>query len=502
MLEDLSRIRYVDRQKDEILVYEGAKYVCLMKLFPMCGHDDIPDDEDYRRFHMRFYIPREYFNDARKKIDRIIIMTNGLNESDKYSLYDQLGSDFASLGLAAVLLPLPNHLNRHPRYRLKKPDSESIKVKLSDTLMSEPLLLYNGYLQCKRELAELRNHINWKQFEEPLDAHLKDRHCKGHCSFYSHFFAEDVRISYFGYSLGGATVICDFLDSEESLNACFLLNPAINIPKIKSDKIEKMHIASKETWQQYVPEIMNAMRNYPEKDEMFEEIVLGAYIQKSPILLKKHGHRLLFIFGGSDDFTEYKNSETIMPEKWGSGMFTIPGIEHLVAEREEWKKWRMLVVKLISNFEENAARRVITEKELEEIITGKEPNGVMRGSDSNISEKEMRERDEELYRATLLLTVQRMNERKAARDEFREHRRMPIEGLRLGEMLAKKGQINFDDLWDALEEQRRCALPNAPDEQRMSRMRIGDILVDVFRLATREQVEELVSIQRRPKDEA
>jgi hypothetical protein len=114
MLEDLSRIRYVDRYKDEILVHEGAKYVCLMKLFPMCGLDTTPDEEDYRRFHMRFYIPREYFNDARKKIDRIIIMTNGLNEFDKYLLYDQLGSDVASLGLAAVLLPLPNHLNRHP----------------------------------------------------------------------------------------------------------------------------------------------------------------------------------------------------------------------------------------------------------------------------------------------------------------------------------------------------------------------------------------------------
>jgi hypothetical protein len=296
-------------------------------------------------------------------------------------------------------------------------------------------------------------------------------------------------------------VICDFLDSEKDLNACFLLNPAINIPQIKGDKIEKMHIARKETWDKYVPEIMNAMRNYPEKDKMFEEIVIGAYIQDSPKLLKKHGHRLLFIFGGSDEFTEYKNSETIMPEKWKSGMFIIPGIEHLVAEREEWKKWRMLLVKLISSFEENAARRVITQKELEEIIAGKELNEIMEESDSNTSEKELIERKEELYRATLLLTVQRMNERKVARDEFRERRKLPIEGLRLGEMLAKKGQINFDDLWDALEEQRRCALPNAANEQRMSRMRIGDILVDVFRLVTREQVEELASIHRRGKDE-
>jgi hypothetical protein len=182
-----------------------------------------------------------------------------------------------------------------------------------------------------------------------------------------------------------------------------------------------------------------------------------------------------------------------MPENWGSGMFIIPGMDHLVAESEEWKKWRMLVVKLISDFEEKAARRVITEKKFDEIR--KEVN-------SDISEKEHRERGEELFRAALLLTGLRIDQRKAEKDNLQECRKMPLEELRLGEMLYIKNQIDFDELWDALEEQRRCALRDALDEQRMSRMKIGDILVDVFRLVTREQVEELVSSQRRPKDEA
>lgn len=490
MLEDLSRIRYVDRQKDEVLVHEGAGYVCLMKLFPMCMYDDIPDDEDYRRFHMRFYIPREHFNDARKKIDRIIIMTNGLNQYDNYLLYDQLGSDFASLGLAAVLLPLPNHLNRHPRYRSKKPTAQQIKVKPSDALMENPLLLHEGYLQCKRELAQLRDHINRKQFEvAPYETNQKReyKHTES-CSFYSHFFADNVRISYFGYSLGGATALCDFLDSEESLNACFLLNPAINLPQVEGSQI-----VGEEKWEEYIPALINAIRNYPDRDRLFEEIVIGQYAHDTKKLLQEHGQRLLFIFGGSDAFTKSTNAQTIIPDKWGSGMFFIPGMEHLVAESMEWKKWRMLIVKLISNFEENAARRVITEKEL---------NKIREESKSDISEKERRERDEELYRATLLLTVRRMDDRKGERDEFRARRRMPLEKLRLGEMLGKKGYINFDGLWDALEEQRRCALRDAPEEQRMSRMRIGDILVDTFRLVTREQVEELALLQRPLEDEA
>lgn len=503
MLEDLSRIRYVDRQKDEILVHEGAKYVCLMKLFPMCRHDDIPPNEDYRRFHMRFYLPRENFNDARKKIDRIIIMTNGLDEFDKYLLYDQMGSDFASLGLAAVLLPLPDHLNRHTRYRLKKPDVQQIKAKLSDALAEEPLMLHDRYLQCKKELAQLRNHISWKRFEGNPEDPCKDRNRNpnGPCSFYRHFFADEVRVSYFGYSLGGATVLCDFLDFEQSLNACFLLNPAINLPKIEGSKM-----FGEEKWKKYVPELVSAIRNYPDKDKLFEEIVIGEYILNTRRLLQKHGHRLLFIFGGSDEFTKYTNSQIIMPVQWGSGMLIIPGINHLVAESEEWKKWRTLMVKLISDFEENAARRVITEEELDEIRkeAKEELNEVKEESDPDISEKEHRERDEELYRATLVGTVDRMDARKAERDKVRSLRRgnVPLAELRLGEMLYKKRYIKFDGLWDALEEQRRCALRDAPEAQRMSRMRIGDILVEVFRLATREQIEELASIQHRSKDEA
>jgi hypothetical protein len=488
MLEDLSRIRYVDRQKDEIPVHEGAEYICLMKLFPMCGHDGVVSDENYRRFHLRFYIPREYFNDARKKIDRILIMTNGLDEFDKYLLYDQLGSNFASLGLAAVLLPLPDHLNRHIRYRLKDPPLEKIKAKPSEELKKNPLVLHDRFLQCKEELARLRDHINWKPFEGTSADPCKDRH--GHCSFYSHFFADEVRVSYLGYSLGGATMLCDFLDSEKSLNACFLLNPAIKLPAVEGGKM-----FGEEDWKEFIPRLMSTFRDYHETDKLFEEIVLGEWIHDTRRLLQEHGRRLLFIFGGSDDFTKYTNSQPIMPEQWGSGMLIIPGIKHLVAESEEWKKWRTLMVKLISDFEENAARRVITEEELDKI---------REEANLDISERERRERDEELYRAKLLGTIDRMDERKDDRQKVRALRKgnIPLAELRLGEMLFKKGYIKFDGLWDALEEQHRCGLRDAPEEQRMSRMRIGDILVDVFRLVTREQVEELASIQRRPKDEA
>ena len=419
---------------------------------------------------MRFYIPREYFSDARKKISRLLIMTNGLDEFNDYLLYDQLGTRLASLGLPTVLLPLPDHLNRHVRYRLRQPGEEKIKAKPSGEIIEKPLVLHQRFLQYKRELKQLRSHINWK---------VNAQACKdteGACTFYRHFFADSVRVSYLGYSLGGATMLCDFLDSEKSLNACFLLNPAINLPAVNGSVM-----FGEARWETFIDNLSEMMRTYTEKDRLFEEILLGNYIRKTPKLLQENGRRLLFIFGGKDSFTSYKNSQGIMPEKWGSGMLIIPGIEHFVAENEEWKKWSTLATKLISDFEENAARRVITEEELDKILAE---------DDSEVSTDERLERNEELYRATLLGTPRERDTWKAEREKVRAHRRgTPIEELPLGEMLIKEKVISFEQLWDSLEEQNR------------SRMRIGDILVDVFRLATRERVEVLASTQRHPSRE-
>ncbi len=173
MLEDFSRIGHVNRFADQLLVDETAEYVCLMKLFPMCGIAEEVTEHSYRRFHLRFYIPREYFNDARKKISRVLIMTNGLDESDNYLLYDQLGTRLAALGLATVLLPLPNHLNRHVRYRLKQPDEEKIKSKPSDEITVKPEVLHERFMQYKDELRQLRSHINWKSNADAHGAHAQ-----------------------------------------------------------------------------------------------------------------------------------------------------------------------------------------------------------------------------------------------------------------------------------------------------------------------------------------
>ena len=146
---------------------------------------------------------------------------------------------------------------------------------------------------------------------------------------------------------------------------------------------------------------------------------------------------------------------------------------------EEWEKWIELVVKLISDFEENAARLIFTKEELR------------RGDsvDEDRSETELRKREEQRYRASLLEMPQRMAERDDDKRRLQGYvEATALEDLPLASMLFKEGLISFEELNDGLTEQSSC-----------KGVRIGDVLVDVLRMVTREQVKELASIQRRPR---
>jgi hypothetical protein len=131
----------------------------------------------------------------------------------------------------AWLLPLPDHLNRHVRYRLREPGQDKITSRPFTEIFNDPMVLHKRFLQYKRELTQLLDHIDKKKRKRACNK------TENPCSFYRHFFADVVRVSYLGFSLGGATMLCDFLDSQVRLNACFLLNPAIKLPEINGQRL-------------------------------------------------------------------------------------------------------------------------------------------------------------------------------------------------------------------------------------------------------------------------
>jgi hypothetical protein len=368
---------------------------------------------------------------------------------------------------------LPDHLNRHVRYRLREPGQVKITARPFTEIFENPMVLYERFLQYKSELAQLLDHIN-KDTRNKLACDETDNPC----SFYRHFFADVVRVSYLGFSLGGATMLCDFLDSQPRLNACFLLNPAIKLPEING---QRLGIRKKEDWADFVERLSNAYYDYkkPDRNKRFGEILLG-HIISARRLLREFSQRLLFIYGGADDFTHHENTKDITPRETGSGMFIIPGVKHNF-EGEEWQKWSTLTVKLISDFEENAARQVIPKPAL------KRPRG---RSVPEISDEELHN-TEEWYRPSLLkihvnLTKRAEEENQTAKDI----EATALENLRLGEMLRKRQLISPEEFYDILA------------EQRCSNLKIGDIAANVFRLVSREKVDETAEKQSRPKYDA
>ncbi len=419
------RVRDIDRLSDYRVEYETDQYVCLMKLFPTCHLDTTPAIDDYQRFHLRFFIPRECLADAKKKVDRVVVMTNGLDELSTYDLYDELGGRLAARGVVAVLLAMPDHLHRHTSWRKAEPTLEQMTKKPSEILTAEPLKLYWRYEQFKQELARLVDHFRG----------AKCRDSRGPCYLYDALFASDVRISYLGYSLGAAGMLCAFLENPQRANACFLLNGAINLGDINPGKM-----IPKEQWQTFITKLQRECREQltATTSALFEEIFLGQNYGKTQPLLRKHSRRVFFLFGGRDHMIGNESLNRIRPEEWGLGTIVLPGINHFLDVDEEWKKWIRLVVDLIVAYEENAVRETITERAILNLA---------QSTSSETPESkgmELRARFLGRNRDELLAADKKKQEIKKLIKET------PFEELRIGEMLVKLRLTSYSELSRAL----------------------------------------------------
>ena len=459
------RVRSLDRGEDVIPVCEESGVACFMKLFPMCASQVTLPLDDYQRFHLRFYVPLEILLDPGRRADRLVILTNGLDELHQYTLYDELGMRLAGNGLPCVLLPLPDHLNRHTAHRIQAPTFEQVVTPSSHILKADPIKLYHRYLQFKAELAVLRAHVHGHECAEAVG---------GSCSIYRKLFSPGTRISYLGYSLGACGMLADFLENEPTLNACILLSGAINLKDIISEKL-----MPQSEWDAFVGGLTDAFRDARAKqattlaDQLFEEVFLGQYGgRKCGPLLKEHGRRVLFVLGGRDKLISPSNFEALAPKDWGLGLFVLPGINHFLPIDEEWKRWSSLVIHLITRFEMNAIQRQLTE---DDVVSAS-------GADTR-AKTGLIQRDEVLERARYV--AWRAAEIVASRDE-RQAVREQLKGksfvdLRLGLRLVKAGLISSAELALALK------------EHAASQRRLGDIVVDQLRLVRREIVEALVA---------
>ncbi len=360
MNRGLSRVCTVDQKASEQVVYSNDQYVCLMKLFPDCMHPGPLELGDYRRFHMRCFLPREALAHVNAKVDRLVIMTNGLDEIHDFSLYDELGCRLASRGLGCILLPLPDHLNRHMLYRIPSPTLRQVILKPSDILMDEAIMLYQRFLQFRDELNVLLRHV------------LGDGPgCDAEgCKFYRDVFGPRTRISLMGYSLGSAAMLPYFLEriaQRGDVNTCLLLSAAVTLRNTNPSRM-----FGEGRWEDYVKRFESAFLalrgEYPSGTDLVSGLFGAACFDhnreslRGP--LKENGRKVLFLFGGRDLITGADKMMGLEPKDWGVTKLVLPGINHFLAIDEEFRQWIDLVVNLIVSFERNGASRSITLKHL------------------------------------------------------------------------------------------------------------------------------------------
>lgn len=345
----LSKVTYFDRTKDFTVLAKDEVHVRIYKLFPMC-RKRIVKTTDYRVFHLRYYIPREIFDDKTKKVKKLFIMFNGLDEVDHFTLYDQIGQGLAKYGYASVLLPLPNHLNRNPKYRFKDPRKIE---RPSQMFLKERNKIFSIYLQLLDELRTLIKHINGK---------CRSRKRSSACGFYNHFFSSDTIISLLGYSLGGLAALCAFLVNRNQINSCIMLNSGAKLDDIdvsafmRLDKWKDMVLGIQKDWD--IPQDMSM------EARLFEKVFLGKNTSLLKIELKEDSRRICFIIGGSDSVTKYKSIIDIEPEEHGLATLKLPGINHFLTLDMQWNKWFKLVVATIAQFDDSASCEILTPSQI------------------------------------------------------------------------------------------------------------------------------------------
>jgi hypothetical protein len=311
--EDLSKVRrYTSEQRRDNLIidYDDLKYIRIMKRFQNsdsfknfdffkngieindCTYEHNSQNPEYdskenltgeriknkilEPFHLRYYLPKNLISQRTEKVKKLVVMFNGMDESENFLLYDHMGECFVNNGMAAVLIPTQLHLNRK-LYSEKFPNRYFVPTGIAKSGENNNAnLFYYHFIKSWFEIRELEQKINnteyWeerqailenalkkdpssKEVNEELNYHLEDR------SFYQTYFGigekgnkkEKTELNIVGYSLGGLRALSFFLNDIENnyegenksiYNSCITINTC---PDLRVATTESVGI-SQEEW--------------------------------------------------------------------------------------------------------------------------------------------------------------------------------------------------------------------------------------------------------------
>jgi hypothetical protein len=340
-----SRREDYDVSQNTIVNFTGTHYVRVLKRFEAPANYDKGTFEyelvqpDYtKRFHLRYYIPKSTLIRKDERVKQIVIMFNGLNEVDRFDLYDVLGEHLAEQGIAAVLLPTPYHLNRSAPIKESTTQRESPHM----ALFERPMLMYYNYKQSMLESKLLIQKLRHKA-GDPNDF-----------GFYESLFDKDLQVSILGFSLGGLRALASFILEPHEYHSCTVFNSGVNLFELNTELI---HI-DKAEWLNFVTKLHSYTKKQPEGAQpedgdfwdAFKMVFLGADPPGMSTTLMKHSERLLFILSGADPTVPSEKISSLEVAGHGLNIFRIGGVGHIPTLDPKWSFWIDRVSELIVGF--------------------------------------------------------------------------------------------------------------------------------------------------------
>lgn len=303
-----------DRLDENILIdYDARSYIRLMKLFetenteatisfPENKVDQISLNESMNyHFHLRFYLPKNIISTVGKKINRIVIMFNGMNELEYFDFFDMIGEYFANNNVAAVLLPTPLNLNRRIKEDFNKRKILNSKFPTIRAKEGNELLFFYSLVKTHKELNFLIKKIKGQTSIEDKEKEF---------GFYENYFAgKNTEITLLGYSLGGLKALTYFMLDFDPLKtedrdhykkiekylhdwkkqkfvSCITFNSAANLLEAYDERFFGM---SYEDWEKL---LMSSERELKNRES---ELIKSFNIPKDLIRIFR------FLYFGSDD---------------------------------------------------------------------------------------------------------------------------------------------------------------------------------------------------------
>jgi hypothetical protein len=352
--------------------YDTPNYVRIMKRFTtpdIEAQDDkepeLIESKSQGTFYLRCYFPKRAIVQAENsgRIRDVVIMINGLNETTRFDFYDQLASHFASLNVASILIPTPYHLNRRTITDDKKIREPLYMAK------DNPMLFYYNFKRSIHEIENLCDRIIGN-INHPEDL-----------GFYDAYFARgsktNIRITLFGYSLGGLRALGCFMKGEQEENrryhSCIAFNSTAD--PFEAD-LEKLGFRKKD-FEQIKKAVNKAINSgsitaISDESKLIRRIFVWLYNRNNDAefvdALKLQSKKFLMVQSAADEIVARGNEWNITDPKHGLNSIVVAGVGHIVMRDKNWHQYLATLSNQLTMFMQNAGDSSFSAKQIQEKI--------------------------------------------------------------------------------------------------------------------------------------